>query len=224
MREVFSKKKGFTLIELLIVIGIIAMMGVLAIGGYVQYRKNAVLDLAADNLVSFFGEARSNTVYGVESGERHSFILEMIENEDFFDEEEGEPFADAKCFGVEFERDGDDYFLYTLSYDFDGRRVWNGEKWVYRGCSDIPERRRLQVLDRNVEIESVYLDGISPENIALRFVPPEGIMELSDNGDFEVDFENEELIIKINFLGSERDYRNIKFDLITEYVSKIDRQ
>lgn len=220
---IFSEKKGFTLTELLIVVAIIAIMGVLAVGGYIQYRKSATLDLAADNLISFFSQTKSNTIYGADSGERRLFISDGLDEDVFLEEdEEEEPLADAKCFGIEFEEENGEYFLYELRYDFDGRRVWDGEAWRYRGCADESEEKELYVLDRDVEIESVELDGDSFEKTALRFVPPEGIMELRYDEEFDDEFENEELMVMINFSGSERDNRSIKFDLETQYVSKVD--
>lgn len=186
MKDFLRKKKGFTLTELLVVIALVGLLAGLAVAGYVQYRKNAILDLSADNLISFTGQAKSNTIYGVDG---------------------------SKCFGLKFEKQGNEYFLYRLEYDFDNRKVWSGEDWVYIGCDDDTEQKQVTVLDRSVKIGSLNLDDVEVEDFSLRFIPPDGEMEIFDGKEF--------LIVEINYVNSETDYRKVKFDLKTKNVFKV---
>lgn len=225
MIEKFAKKKGFTLVELLVVIAIIAVLGLLAISGYIQYRKNAILNLASDGLVSFVKEAKSNSIYGVENRDRFAFISQKLEDEELFEyDPEEEPQGKPKCFGLEFERAEDEYSLHKLRYDFVNKRVWDGSEWAYIGCDDETEERESIVLDKNVEIESVESDETEFDYFALRFIPADGVLELKHDGIFVSDFENEFLEVKINYRGSERSYRTVTINLKEKDAPEFDSQ
>ena len=62
MRELLTKKKAFTLIELLVVIGIVMLLSFTAINGYLDYRKNALLGLAGDDVLSQINQQKTQTI------------------------------------------------------------------------------------------------------------------------------------------------------------------
>lgn len=78
---------GFTLVEILVVMGIIAMLSTLAVNGYISYRRTALLDLGADNLVSQIGRMKAKATYGSDGENLVKF--EEIKGEVKEAEEEG---------------------------------------------------------------------------------------------------------------------------------------
>ncbi len=54
----FSKARGFTLIELMVTIAVLSILMVLAVPTFTDFRQRAVLRGAADQVTSFWGDAR----------------------------------------------------------------------------------------------------------------------------------------------------------------------
>ncbi len=214
MYKICAKKKGFTLIELLVVISIIGVLSIFAVGGYIQYRKSAVLNLAEENIVSVVSQAKSWTVYG----------------KGIWDEEDKQQ-AKSKCFGLKFEKGDEDdkYVLSMVEYDFDDQKRLVADRWIYTGCESAVADERFILLDRSVSItelsfvEEEGVDSNDIESFVFRFVPPEGILQVLQEGkSWEDEAENKVLQVKLNYLNSDVDYRELKIDLNTQNVQKND--
>lgn len=167
-------RKGFTLIELMIVIGIVAMLSVLSVNGYLQYRKGTVLTLSVDNFLSQVAQLRSQTIYGDVSGERFSEIASAVEQGN---EEIESSNGNAFCFGLNFEAVDGGYAVKSFRQGFSNLYFWNGEKWLYEGCKGELDFLPLE-LDEEMHF-AVSEDLV--ENFYLRFAPPFGAFE-SDLG------------------------------------------
>lgn len=163
-------KKGFTMIEILIVLGIIAALSALAVSGYSQYRRSALIDLSVDSFVSQVGELRSRTVYGEVGDAKYDEIVSRLEGEE----------VDAvlddglRCYGFHFEEDK----VQGFSLDFIGKRRWDEgmRQWVFSGCDEFKNREEM----RFVMEDDVVIDVA--EGFVGRFVPPEGNFEVSMDG------------------------------------------
>jgi len=145
-------QKGFTLIEMLIVIFIIGLLALMSVGAYTHYRKSAMVNLAADNVVSLLYKARQE----VKSGK-------------VFDEEEG-----SKCRGLNISvndgEDGAEDFGGIKAVEMDYSSVKVLVKWVETGCVDESAVEMAVDLDDLVKVSEVSPEG----NYTLMFVPPEG--------------------------------------------------
>lgn len=203
MKKEILKKKGFTLMEILVVMAIAMVLSSLAVNGYLQYRKSALIALSADNIVSQISALRGETIHGISSG----------------DVEGG-----RSCRGIYFEKTDDGFLAKSFSQSFVGKKVWGGESagWIYQGCGDSLsadlEFRDFE-LDEQVHIKTIgdELGSGFEESVVLRFVPPKGDLEFRENfgSDFENDFSNGEgMRIKIQYgLSDDSDYqKDIFFD------------
>lgn len=157
------KKKGFTLIELLVVMAITIVLSSLAVNGYLQYRKSALIALSADNIVSQISALRGETIHGIGAG----------------------------CRGIYFEKTDEGFLAKSFSQPFVGKKVWGGENagWVYQGCGDFDANAMGEDGFRNFEMdEQVHVKTIEDElgnelteSVVLRFAPPKGDLEFGQN-------------------------------------------
>lgn len=167
-------RKGFTLIELIIVMAIVALLSTMAVNGYLQYRKSAVLSLSRDNFLSQVASLRTKTIYGDVSGSRLAEIQGVIDSGgEVIDEKEAEPF----CYGVFFEHNVDGYGLKFFSQNFSSNYLWDGGKWLYKGCEGEMSFYDFEI---DKEVKFAVNDDLSSD-FYLRFLPPSGKME-SDLG------------------------------------------
>lgn len=184
---------GFSLIEVLVVIAIIGLMSVLAIGGYSDYRKDVTIDLAGDSLVSQLNELRAQTVYGQIDSVRAEAVRSELNGEVVVPVE-----SPSLCYGASFEKDGDFWDLRQFREDFNDKKVWRGENFVYLGC-DGNERPMNFEWDDNIWLQSITVDDQEvTSSLVLRFLPPKGEFELKVDG---VLMPAEEIIFKLSYLG-----------------------
>lgn len=191
--ENFSKKKGFTLVEMMVVISIVALLSVMAVNGYLSYRKSALVNLSAENIVSQISAMKSDSTYGGGNEERKEAIKAELGGEDSGD---GVPSGTYKCYGVSFFGDDEDGFSAKgFSQHFNGKKVWNdvNEEWVYEGCDavdalgdDYPFELDPQIFVGDFAFPSDF-DGHCSGQFFIRFVPLDGHAEVScDGGNFNV--------------------------------------
>lgn len=169
-------QKGFTLIEVLMVIFIIGILSVLAINGYSEYRKSALLDLGAENLVSQINEMRSKTIYGDFGGERYEEISKALSEDSAL--VQPVEISDAKCYGISFKDD----LASIFSQPFENEKEWKDVLigWGYKGC--IEPKTPIDVSLGEIKIEEVFLNEMNLTDFDLRFLPPKGDWELIANG------------------------------------------
>ena len=162
MRNLLSKKKGFTLIELLIVLAIVMLLSFMAINGYMDYRKSALLKLSGDNIISQINEQKTRTIYG--------------ETKDT-----------AKCYGILFESNE----VWSFSHDFDTDKIFEDKEWIYKGCYRLEianENKQKIDLDEKIIISKLelYNDEQRVQDIgdhaSIRFYPPNGYVEVFEVG------------------------------------------
>jgi len=204
MLKVFGSKKGFTLVELLIVMFIIAVLVTLSVGGYTAYRKAALIDLNADLLVSQIDEMRDKTIHGTQFGDS------------------------LKCFGLKFSKADSDseglYEMMAVSYGFTDRKVWNpvSQKWEYEGCGVEDVTPLIFEMDPMVNVESIEIgEGsnfteFTADNLAFRFVPPDGNIEVVGQGI------GGNILVKLRYgNGVDQRYsRTVSIDLTTGKIVK----
>ncbi|MFA6992352.1 MAG: type II secretion system protein [Candidatus Gracilibacteria bacterium] len=177
------KKNGFTLIEILIVLFIIGLLSMLAIGGYNEYRRLALLNYSAEQVVAQIVELKDQVIHGINTAD-----------------------SGGKCAGVFFDDNGGDVYRFTTPYDF--RKRWEGSDvdgiWIEGECnikqsSDI-DKLPFE-LDQNVELKANL-----NEKIVFMFLPPEGIPQakrLKDGLDFGAD--------EINFILKYKNFNDDKY-------------
>jgi prepilin-type N-terminal cleavage/methylation domain-containing protein len=209
-----KNKKGFTLIELLIVMSIVAILAGLAIGGYTAFRKMALIDLNADLLVSQINEMRAKAIHG--TGAVKDEIL--------------------KCYGVKFDKNTVDAFykITAFAQNFSGMKSWNpaAMKWEYTGCEGEGIAAQDVQVDPMVIVENIYrTDDLSSNTVAytgqtfeLRFLPPDGQIEIKAVADYEHDPEtgDNKVLIKLRYGSGEDNLytRNVLVDLSSGKASK----
>lgn len=176
-----TKKKGFTLVELLIVMTIIAMLSLLAINGYMEYRKSTLLDFAADNIVAQINEMRSKAIHGDFGSARADVIREELGSADSAGSDSGSPSGTepslsgtALCYGVYFEGDA----IKTFSSPFIGKKSFDvvSGQWEYDGCEEFAADPNDQEIAIDEQVKILSSNGF------LRFVPPDGAIEISYDG------------------------------------------
>lgn len=208
-------KKGFTLVEILVVIAIAAVLGSLAVNGYSQYRRTALLDFSADAIVAQIYEMQARTGHGDVDGVRIEAIRAEL-NGETIDSGSSSPEGEAKCYGFYFEDSGSGTFiLKSFSQPFDGRKTWGGDEgWKYVGCTGDMVLTNFD-LDKNVRIYGVKNDEADVSgNFYVRFYPPSAGVE-SDLAGLDV------LEIGVQYGEGESFRRTVQFDLKTKNAEKV---
>ncbi len=118
------KKQGFTLVEMIVVMGIIALLSVMSVAGYMSYRKSALVDLAGDDFKSQVEELRTKVLYGKFGEDGPKCVGFNIEN------------GEAKIF----------------EENFNDQKVWEGGGFVSGECGSGRTYKDSFVLDQNVKI------------------------------------------------------------------------
>ncbi len=156
------KKKGFTLIELLVVVAIVAILSLVAVNTYIDYRRNAILTFVGEELISQIKELKSQVRYGR-----------------------------GQCFGVDFKQEGDEFLVEFFSTDFIDKKVWVDTKWQYTGCDyeelDVKDfRMDEQVFINNLDFineDGFEMDGFN--DVRFSFFPPSGEIDI-ENDEIEI--------------------------------------
>lgn len=200
-------KKGFTLIEMLIVLGIIGALSILSINGYMDYRRSAILDLSADNLISQIEQLKIRTRSGEISG------LKFKEISDRIDEKETKEFVeDIKCYGFYFSKnEGDNYSVKGFSLPFLNVKTFDviSGEWKYLGCSEFSEKKDFDfAMETDVYFSSA---DIALENVVVNFAPPSGDILTSLDGGLKYGLSDFSFLIKYG----ENDFRTIFFNANT---------
>lgn len=185
--------RGFTLVELLVVITIVAILSVLAVNGYMTYRRTALLSLATDDVISQIELARQKTVFGIgfEEEEDAGAGARLVGGDGTGDSVDSGT-ASARCYGISFQKEGDVFAAKTFWQMFNGKKVWKGAGFVYEGCTGVQQDLTPMVLDGAVKITNVGsfegnfedYDGSTTDlsELVIRFVPPKGEIEISIGG------------------------------------------
>lgn len=186
LMTIFLKKKGgFTLVELMIVIFIIAVLSTLAVNGYVQYRRSALLDFAADNFVSQLYALKDKAVHGAYGESEYEAITNAILEGSALPQGNDEP----KCFGVKFFEPDDLNLLGAEKFEigFDSKKGLENEVMVQIGCPQSTVGVDTYIsssfeLDSLVKVEGVYDDSRAElSGLSIMFVPPDGELKVYDN-------------------------------------------
>ena len=204
----FRDQKGFTLIEILMVIFIVGILSVMAINGYTEYRRTALLDLGGENLVSQISEMRDRTIYGDFGGSRLEEIKTAIDTGQAL---ENSDLVDAKCYGIHFKK-GEKSL--SFSQQFENKMVWKHaiQNWGFDGCTGDLTENEMDLGE--IKIEEITLDNTSAEEIFLKFYPPKGTLEVLIANDLQSK-KYKVLKIKIRYGDTKEDRytRFIKIDL-----------
>lgn len=192
--KILKSQKGFTLVEILVVMGIIAMLSTLAVNGYITYRRSALLDLGADNLVSQLNAMKAKATYGTsndtkfqdikkELGAKTPVIPANPANPVKIEDLTG---GTAKCFGIVFEKVNGTFVANSFEVPFLNTKVWKYESqsWGYKGCDDlkVDSPKQSLNLDAQMKILSVSYDGnVTYDKLVFRFLPPNGKLEAVGN-------------------------------------------
>jgi prepilin-type N-terminal cleavage/methylation domain-containing protein len=232
----YKNKKGFTLVEILVVMGIIAMLSTLAVNGYLSYRRSALLDLGADNLVSEINAMKAKATYGSGTDSKYLEIKKALEAKVVDKKEKTIVVANpAQCYGVVFEGKAGAFTVSSFSVNFVNTKVWRNNIWQYQGCDKLDSSKGKQKLSSDAQMQIVKIDGelkkggaYSPVGpLILRFLPPDGKLEFVDMGNPQT-VELKTLKIKVSY-GDTEDLnyqREIVLDLLSEKfsVNKIETQ
>lgn len=230
-----SKEKGFTLIELILVIFIVAVLSTLAINGYTQYRRSALLDFAADNFAAEFYALRDNTIHGNYGGTNLEEIKEAIESGPGYVpplEEEGETITgEAKCYGLYFQNISDGVEVKKIEIPYSGLKKptaindlgdfsWNFETCDKTGLNNLDSFDSLEK-DASVKFVEVYdeNDGASLSDFAILFVPPDGSIEIVDSSGSSMPLKKIKMVIKYGESEENQFKRYIRIDLKSGKIS-----
>ncbi|NIA02469.1 MAG: prepilin-type N-terminal cleavage/methylation domain-containing protein [Nitrospirae bacterium] len=218
----WSPPKGFTLVEMLIVIFIIAVLSTLAINGYAEYRRTALLDFAADSFTSQFYELRDNTIHGDFGGVAFDEISEAIAaDEEYVAIEENI----ASCFGY-YLSVGSEYSIQRFEISYSNKLEFDSvtETWSREGCEydelvNDPTVFSDLGLDKEISIMGIYDENEINlgQDIAITFIPPNGeifIDTLSGNAPLAIRIE-----LKYGKSEEARYKRNIFIDLTSGQVN-----
>lgn len=172
---------GFTLVEILVVMGIIAMLSTLAVNGYLSYRRSALLDLGADNLVSEINAMKAKATYGSSTDAKYLEIKEQLTLKAGEKKVKTEAKANpAKCFGVVFEGKTGGFTVSSFSVDFLKTKTWLNNIWQYKGCDVLKTTDKKQALSSDAQMQIVGITdekGTNYAKLILRFLPPDGKLE-----------------------------------------------
>ncbi len=175
----------------MIVISIVAMLSVMSVNGYLSYRRSALVNLSAENIVSQISAMKSDSTYGGGNEERKDEIKAELSGEGF-GEETTSAEGTYKCYGVSFVKDEDAgvFLVDGFSQPFTSKKVWGGdsEGWVYEGCGAVNDEASdfLFELDSQIFVKNFAfsngLGGSCYDSFFMRFVPPNGNVETSCGG------------------------------------------
>lgn len=160
------------------VLAIVAVLGTLAVGGYVQYRKSVLLDLTADEIVSRFYELKSKSQYGYVDGKRFEQIVDELGGGAV----EAVEIKPVKCHGIYFSPVAGGFEIKTFVQNFSGEKYYEKavDAWIYRGCGGFFASEihfEDMEMDEAVKVRSVYDSGGVSGAFYLRFMPPDGRLE-----------------------------------------------
>lgn len=192
-----NNREGFTLLEMLIVISIIGIISTMAILGYTQYRRSALIELSVDSFISQVDEIRSDVFYGTIAATDDSSSL--------------------SCSGFAFENGK----IVMFSQEFTGKKVWDEAlgNWVYLGCGDYNNRTvKAFELDTDINIEE-GVDG-ALDTFVMRFSPPDAVVEVSfDSGLNFKKMRRGEFSFLMRYGESDVNVRNVNINLVNGKVN-----
>jgi prepilin-type N-terminal cleavage/methylation domain-containing protein len=167
-------KKGFSLIELIVVMAAIGLLSSLALGSYFTYRQSSILNIAVEDFVSQVRLQRAQVA--------------------------------EQCLGLSFTYEADNFVIEQFAKDFRSKKVWDpiAEDWTFSGCSG--ERLDLEpfILERDINLVALNLDGEAFEDdFEIIFLPPKGEVMRNFNSPREVEF----------VFGFDETERSINFNL-----------
>ncbi len=181
---------------MMFVFAIIAILSMMAVGGYSQYRRSALIDVAADSFISQVNELKSDILYG-----------QLNKNDD-----------GLVCRGFLIE----DNTLKSYSQKFTGKKIWDeyNNKWIYSGCVNFEERKVFDfAFDKDVSLVAVDDDVLN--GFVLRFIPPEAKIEVSFDGGLSFNTSNyADYSFSMKYGEGENYMRTFKIDLSTAQISK----
>lgn len=230
--KILKSQKGFTLVEILVVMGIIAMLSTLAVNGYLTYRRSALLDLGADNLVSQFNLMKAKATYGSGTDAKFQELKKELDVKSTT-KNEGKILPEdniSKCFGLVFEKGTTNFTVNSFAVKFVNTKVWKhiSQSWGYQGCEDVKTKLESINLDAQMKILSITDDKNSTFNkLVFRFLPPNGKLEAIGNVADQDDILKAKIVkIRIGYGdNSDPEYqREINFDLSNSkaIVNKVD--
>lgn len=213
---------GFTLIEIIVVMALVALLSVMSIGGYLQYRRSTILNLSGDSIVSQIYSQKNKAGLGAYKGQRDDEIRNELSGNLVGDKTNSNIF-ESKCFTVLFEKDSDGGIsVYSVQRKFDGQKKWSGDSWIYVGCEDnADDQKVLFELDSLVKIDDISIGNFSDKNVTgksvvfpfeVRFLPPDGKVEIVEAvGQAMVPDINESIKIDISYGDNNPDYQKSIF-------------
>lgn len=207
-----SGRAGFTLVEILVVMGIIAMLSTLAVGGYMSYRRSALLDLGAENLISQINAMKAKATYGSNGAAKYDEIKGKLSAGDSGGAGGAPVTADPQCYGVKFEKSftGDTFSVTSFKVKFDNKKKWdvNKKDWLYTACGNPVDADLLPLeLDASLKILKISGKDGSGADVSisspfvLRFLPPNGKLESVDYTDLKT------LTLSIGYGSDDTNYK-----------------
>ncbi|PIZ75283.1 hypothetical protein COY05_04065 [Candidatus Peregrinibacteria bacterium CG_4_10_14_0_2_um_filter_38_24] len=228
-KKISVHAKGFTLIEIIVVMGLVAVLSTLSIGGYLQYKRSTILGLSADSIILQISSQRNKAILGAYRSQRADEIRKDLGKDGSGDLSET---SDSRCFVVLFENDpaSGEFLAYTLQKNFNGKKKWNLNSWVYEGCEDKKDGTFLEKIP--LELDSIVkIDGVSvgdfsgnesakvdsPSSLEVRFLPPDGEAEIFKDGQKKnADSVDVSMKVDISYGDNNPDYKkSIYFDLVS---------